>query len=128
MISPTTLLVDAHATPCLPTSGLWHPLAQIPPSGVIHHARDVVGVLIFTGMVIGTWLWAAGLHRTREDRRTALEWERETGTCVLGYDAWFREGISPGDRITLAEFDRLAAGSATIRRGDRHAMEAHCDE
>lgn len=123
MISTTTALrVYAHATPCLlpKSTGLWHPLAQIPPSGLIHRALDVVGVVFFVG--VAAW-FACRKRAGSEDLRTALEWERETGTCVLGYDAWKRAGISPGDRITLARFSELAAKSPSIRRGDRHAME-----
>lgn len=123
MIStPTALRVYAHDTPCLlpKSTGLCHSLAQIPPSGVIHRALDVVGVVFFIG--VAAW-FVCRKRAGREDLRTALEWERETGTCVLGYDAWKRAGISPGERITLAMFKELAAASPSIRRGDRHAME-----
>ena len=122
MIStPTALRVTGHATPllALSTEGLWHSLAQIPPSGVIHRALDVVGVVLIVWLAV----WVTRRRMPHPDLRTALEWERETGTCVLGYDAWIRAGISPGDRISLQRFEELAAASPSIRRGDRHAME-----
>lgn len=132
MISPTVLLGHAHAMPCLPSQiGLWHPLAQaVPPSGVIHRTWDAVGVyslyVVVAGCVVVAWCWSWVLKRDREERldmRTALEWERETGTAVLGYEAWTREGLSPGDLITQSDFERLCAGSSTVRRDNRHAME-----
>jgi hypothetical protein len=101
--------------------------AQLPPGGVIHRHRDVAGVSVcIAGAVSLALIWSWVLSRDREERRdmrTALEWERETGTCVLGYEAWKREGLSPGDRITISDFERLASESATVRRADRHPMD-----
>lgn len=132
MISPTVLRAVAHAKP-VSLAGLWHPLAQaVPPSGVIRRTLDAVGVysapVILAGCVVLAWTWSWVLRRDRAERldmRTALEWERETGTAVLGYEAWKREGLSPGDRITVSDFERLCAGSTTVRRADRHAMEEY---
>ena len=128
--TPTALCVSAHDMPVSLANGLCHILAQIPPSGVIHRATDAVGVyspvVVFAGCVVIAWSWAWVLKRDRAealDMRDALEWERETGTAVLGYEAWTREGLSPGDRITVSDFERLCAGSTTVRRADRHAME-----
>ncbi|TXH40936.1 MAG: hypothetical protein E6Q97_38755 [Desulfurellales bacterium] len=118
MIStPTALWVYAHAMPCLPKlAGLWHPLAQIPPSGVIHRALDVVGVVFFVG--VAAWL-VCRKRAGREDLRTPMEWEILTGVQVLDYAEWRREGIGLEEPITLAEFDRLAKASASIHRTDR---------
>lgn len=130
MISPTVLRAIAHAKP-VSLAGPWHPLAQaVPPSGVIRRTLDAVGdyspYAVVAGCVVIAWCWSWVLKRDREealDMRTALEWERETGTVVLDYSGWTREGLSPGDLITVSDFERLCAGSSTVRRDNRHAME-----
>lgn len=48
--------------------------------------------------------------------RTAYEWEAITGTQVLDYAEWRREHIAIDERITRAEFDRLATLSASRHR------------
>ena len=58
---------------------------------------------------------AAELH-------TALEWEAITGIQVVDYAEWRKEGIATEERITLGEFQRLCAGSATRHRDNLHPL------
>lgn len=80
-------------------------------------------VAVAAAAIVGSYAYVrrADAKQARE-LHTALEWEAITGIQVVDYAEWRKEGIATDERITLGEFERLCAGSATRHRDNLHPL------